>query len=307
MANGASHGERHAVNEPTSAGSDDALARALATISEQAAEIERLRRRLEDERFAEDLRSALSLAAAAGTIASPVAHDRLLHMIVEAAADVIGARAGALFLVDEEADELSFEVAVGPKAEEVKKFRVPLGHGIAGLVAVSGQPMAVSNADEDVRQAADIADAVGYRPESILCVPLFYGDQITGVLELLDKEAAASFSVSDIATLGLFANQAAVAIEQSRTHRNLPALLAEVVRSVGEGSPGDARQEEARSFATGVAEDAAYRGALELAELVREISWRGGREREACRTLLNGFAAYLRERPDPTTGSWMAR
>ena len=54
-------------------------------------------------------------------------------MIVEAAAQVISARAASLFLVNEETQELIFEVALGQKAQEVKKFSVPLGHGIAGL------------------------------------------------------------------------------------------------------------------------------------------------------------------------------
>ena len=36
-----------------------------------------------------------------------------------------------------------------------------------------------------------------------------------------------------MSTLGLFANQAAVAIEQSRTHRNLAALLTELLRIPG--------------------------------------------------------------------------
>ena len=52
-------------------------------------EIARLECRLTDERFAEDLRDALTLAAAAGSIASPVEHSRLLEMIVETAAGVI--------------------------------------------------------------------------------------------------------------------------------------------------------------------------------------------------------------------------
>jgi hypothetical protein len=67
----------------------DPLAEAQATIARQANELERLQRRLEDERFAEELRAVLVLAAAAGTIASPVTHARLLQLIVETAADVI--------------------------------------------------------------------------------------------------------------------------------------------------------------------------------------------------------------------------
>src|SRR3712207_3576362 len=160
-------------------------------------EISHLRRLLADERFAEELKEALSLAATAGTIASPVTHSRLLEMIVKTAASVIPSRAAALFLVDEEEEELIFEVALGQKADEVKKFRVPLGHGIAGLVAVSGQPMIVSDAQSDPRQASDIARSIGYTPQSILCVPLYYQDQIIGVLQLLDKVGASSFTPGD--------------------------------------------------------------------------------------------------------------
>src|SRR5687768_17229746 len=206
-----------------------ALEEAHKTIGRQQEELEELRKSLGNERFADQLRQALTLAASAGTIASPVSHSRLLEMIVEVAAHVISARAASLFLIDEESQELVFEVALGPKAQEVKKFRVPLGHGIAGLVALTGQPMAVSDAQHDPRQASDIARSVGYAPQSILCVPLFYSDEVTGVLQLLDKENSDAFTSADMEILGMFANQAAVAIEQSRTHRNLTALIGEVL------------------------------------------------------------------------------
>jgi GAF domain-containing protein len=263
-------------------------------------EISRLKRRLADERFAEELKDVLTLAASAGEIASPVAHSRLLEMIVETAAGVIPSRSAALFLVDGEAEELVFEVALGPEAGEVRKFRVPLGHGIAGLVAVSGQPMAVSDAASDPRQAADIAQSVGYRPESILCVPLFYDEEVIGVLELLDREGNPSYSAADMAALGLFANQAAVAIEQSRNQQNLAALLGGVLDSLG-GVSEHRREglgEGARSFAEGVEVDPSHRRALELARLVSEISRRGEQEHAACRAILEGFAGYLRSQPE---------
>ena len=148
------------------------------------------------ERLAAYFRDALTLAATAGTIGSPVTHARLLEMIVETAAHVISARSAALFLLDDEAHELVFEVALGTKAEEAKKYRIPLGHGIAGLVAVSGQPMAISDAQSDPRLAADVAEGIGYIPQSILCMPLFYGDRIIGAIELLDKEGASSFDAT---------------------------------------------------------------------------------------------------------------
>src|SRR3954447_13089867 len=163
-------------------GHPDALAQAQATIKRHEEEIQRLSRRLEDGRFAEELREAFVLASASGTIAAPVTYARLLEMIVATAAQVIAARAAALFLIDSETNELLFEVALGQKAAEVKKFRVPLGHGIAGHVAATGQPSAISGGT-DPRQAREIGESVGYVPRTILCVPLLYADRVIGVLE----------------------------------------------------------------------------------------------------------------------------
>src|SRR5438132_9805215 len=156
----------------------------------------------DDVRFAAQLRSVLVRSALASTIAAPVTHSRLLEMIVETAAQVINSQAAALFLVDEEHQELVFEIALGQKAEAVKKFRVPMGHGIAGHVAATGQPTATSGAT-DPRQAREIGESVGYVPRSILCVPLFYADRVIGVLELLDKVDEATFTMMDMQVLGL--------------------------------------------------------------------------------------------------------
>ncbi|MBV9789843.1 MAG: GAF domain-containing protein [Chloroflexi bacterium] len=268
-------------------------------IAQQTAEIERLKRQLADQHFAQDLRAALTLAATAGMIASPVTHAQLLEMIVQTAAHVISARSAALFLIDGEQGDLSFEIALGPKAAEVKKFRVPLGHGIAGLVALTGQAMAVSDAQSNPQQAADIAQSVGYVPQSILCVPLFYEDQITGVLELLDKAGGASFTPGDMETLGLFANQAAVAIEQSRTHRHLPALIGEVIDSLHGLSNIQMQQlkQHVPDFAESTELEAGYRRSLELARLVRDIAWQGDESFATCMTILRSFAHYQQTQP----------
>jgi GAF domain-containing protein len=277
-------------------------------IADQAKEIERLKRLLENERFSQELSQALALAAATGTISLPVTHAHLLEMIVAAAAQVISAHAASLFLIDQETQELVFEVALGQKAAQVKEFRIPMGHGIAGLVAMSGQPMAVSDAQKDMRQASDIAFAVGYLPHSILCVPLFYNDQIIGVLELLDKEGANSFSSLDMQILGLFANQAAVAIEQSLTHRNLAALLSEVIDSLDNVSnyQKEHLKQKTKDFASSIEEDKTYQQALEIARLVQEIVWQGEGEAQTCHSILRSFAEYLRlkSKLSSNLGAW---
>lgn len=277
----------------------DALAQAQSTIADLEAQIRRLRGQLDDEQLASDLRRAFTLASTSGTIAAPVSSSDLLEMIVQVAADVISARAGSLFLIDHERQDLVFEVAIGPKAQAVEKFRVPLGHGVAGIVALTGQAMAVSDVQSDPRHASDISQSVGYLPESLLCVPLFYEDQIIGVLELLDKDGASSFGPRDIDHLGLFANLAAVAIEQSRVQRDLVTMIGTVLSSFdGLGGDQAGLLERARLRAQAVQEEASYQQTLEIASLVEEIAHQGEEEREAVRAILLGFAGYLRKRQD---------
>lgn len=271
-----------------------ALADAQRTIEQQQQEIDRLRRRAADERFAEELRDALTLGAATGTIAAPSQHSRLLQSIVETAARVIPSDAASLFLVDVEAQELIFEVALGQKAEEVKRFRVPLGHGIAGLVAVSGQPMTISDVEGDARHASDISQMIGYTPRNILCCPLVYNDQVVGVLELLDRRGALSYSPGDIETLWHFADQAAIALELSQTSGNLTQIVNAVLENVGPGhGDGAALIERAQSFVANLGEDRVYRRAVELAALVQEIAWKGEDELALCEAVLRDFARYL--------------
>jgi len=276
------------------------LAQARATIARQEAELTDLRKQLDEQHLAADLRRAFTLASTAGVIASPVAPARLLEMIVRVAADVIASRAASLFLIDQEQQDLVFEVAIGPKAEEVEKFRVPLGHGVAGIVALTGQAMAVSNVQSDPRHAADISQSVGYLPQTILCVPLFFNDQVIGVLELLDKEGSETFGPMDIELLGLFANLAAVAIEQSRAQTNLVGLIGEVLASFDQLAGSDPPlSQRARTYAQSIESDESYRQTVEIAHLVEEIARRGEHGRTAVRAILRGFADYLQAQRNP--------
>jgi GAF domain-containing protein len=280
---------------------EDALQQAYALIALQTAEIERLRTQISGEQIAGELRHWLTHVVTAGAISAPEVQSRLLDTILASAAHVIGADSGAIFLVDVENEELTFAAALGPKADEVRRLRVPLGHGIAGLVAVSGQPMAISDASNDPRQAADIAETVGYMPQSILCVPLFYDEQVIGVLELLDKHGGATFSPEDINELSLFAEQAAAAIEQSRGQRDLTALLNAALRSwAAGGTAAPVGEDRVAQFALELERDASYLRSLDLARLVNDIASHGELATEAVGAILRGFLDYLEASPRET-------
>ncbi len=257
-----------------------------------------------DVQAVEDLRRALTLTAAVGAVGATVPQARLLEMIVRTAARVLSAQGGSLFLVDEEARELTFEVAIGPHAAGLDKFRVPLGHGIAGLVATTAQPLLLSDARNDPRLAADVARSTGYWPRSIFCVPLVSRDKVLGVLELFDKEGASSFGPADVEVLGLFGNLAATAIEQCRARRSLTALVGEALAALA-GSPEGPRElpGSTRGFVSRLEhEDPVFRRALDLGTMVQEIVEQGDDEYRTCETILRGFLQYLRSRAEPFKG-----
>lgn len=127
----------------------------------------------------------------------------------------------SLLILDEREQVLRFQVALGPKGPEVKDFAVPIGHGIAGLVAQTGQPLIVNDVQNDPRHARDIAQAIGLLPRNIICVPMMLHGRITGVIEAMDKDGGAPFDEQDQALLATIAQQAALLLENARLYADL--------------------------------------------------------------------------------------
>jgi signal transduction protein with GAF and PtsI domain len=66
-----------------------------------------------------------------------------------------------MLLLDRDTPELVFTVAFPHQVTDLAPLRVPLGEGIAGLVAMIGQPMAIADAQTDARHASTIAEQTG--------------------------------------------------------------------------------------------------------------------------------------------------
>jgi GAF domain-containing protein len=159
---------------------------------------------------------------------APVGQLELLRSITDAARELFAA-ACSLALLDEAQETLTFHVASGAGAQEVVGQRVPVDRGIAGWVVSSGQPVAVADVARAPRFAADVAESTGYVPRSVLAMPLQTEREVLGVIELLDQRADAPAGRRDMELLGLFADQAALAIEASRVFASLGQALFQAV------------------------------------------------------------------------------
>lgn len=265
------------------------LAAARKTIHEQELQLVELRDRQTDARFANALRELLLMTGTINTVEAPASHDVVLDDIVQTAANVMRAQAASLFLLDEERSELVFQVALGEKADSVKNFRVPAGRGIAGYVALTGQPIAVADASQDPRFAAEIGKAIGYVPKTILCVPLYLNGRVTGVLELLDKAGGTPFSSADMELLIRFANLAALALDQSRLIYDLRRFFRQLLSDVAHA---DSLRQLLTGFADRTADYADRAQAFTLAKLIHDIGEDAGGRRLAVE-LLTSVARFL--------------
>ena len=164
-------------------------------------------------------------AAAAGIMPAEHQHRALLQSIVETARAIFGAGAASIFLHDEETDELVFEAVAGESAGELVGTRIPSGTGIAGWVLVTRQPLVLSDLESDPRFARDVAERTGYVPKALMAAPLLYEESALGVLQVLDPQQEASFTLAEMELLGLFASQAAIALDLLARARRARALV----------------------------------------------------------------------------------
>jgi GAF domain-containing protein len=168
----------------------------------------------------------LRAAVAAGVAGSEESYRALLSAIVEVARSIFGAKASSILLLDEETDELVFEAVVGEGEETLLGQRFAAGHGIAGWVLATRTPLVIEDVRTDPRFASDVAEDTGYVPSGLMAAPLLYDEQALGVLEVLDRPEASLFSLQEMELLGLFANQAAIAVDLLRKSRAAEKVLA---------------------------------------------------------------------------------
>jgi signal transduction histidine kinase len=158
------------------------------------------------------------------SITSRVQLEEVLNTIAGQAAQVLQANGAAIFLHRGELLELA---AVHNMPNAFLGHRLLTGDGLAGRVAVTRQSMRVENYSRDWTGRADMP----YAKESfgsVVAVPLIFGDEVMGVLEVIEGQAGKRFDREDVRLLDLLGPQAAVAITNSRLFENQRALTGEL-------------------------------------------------------------------------------
>ncbi len=149
------------------------------------------------------------------TANSSLEPSRVVAVIMSQIQQLIPSEAWSILLVDEERSELTFEMALGEKGEDLGDFRLKLGEGIAGWVAQNGKPAIVNNVSRDQRFQRRFDEQTQFQTRSVLCAPLVSRGKTIGVVEIMNREAGTRFTRRDLNLLLTLVEPAAIALENA--------------------------------------------------------------------------------------------
>lgn len=150
------------------------------------------------------------------TLASTLDLQKILQTIMEKISDFLQPDTWSLLMIDENTQELYFEIAIGAGANKLKDIRLKVGDGIAGWVAANGEPVLVEDVRKDERFNSRIDELTQVETRSVVCVPIKGREKVLGVIELINCLGRESFRPEDIPILKNLADYAAIALENAR-------------------------------------------------------------------------------------------
>lgn len=187
--------------------------------------------------YAEERRRARELDALQATVADITGEldmPSLLSSVVERAVALLGGTGGGLYLCDHARQELRCVTSINTPNDYtgvVLKF----GEGAAGIVAQTRQPLVVGDYRVWEGRAQVYEKDQPFR--SILSAPLFWREEVTGVIHILHNTETNRFKQDDLTLLTLFANQAAIALHNAQLYSDAQqrsrriALLNEITQA----------------------------------------------------------------------------
>lgn len=155
--------------------------------------------------------------------------DILLNKIIKYTAKIVEGEAASILLLDKEKRELYFKASMGNKSQEIKKYKVKVGQGIAGWVAEKGKSLIVNDVTRDNRWKKDFDNAIKFKTKSIICVPLILEKEIVGVMEVINKKDKTYFGKNDEGILNSFANQVAIALWNANIVKDLNNYFVNII------------------------------------------------------------------------------
>jgi diguanylate cyclase (GGDEF)-like protein len=167
------------------------------------------------ERFLERQKAGLSLK-------SEVDLDLVLRQILQKAYEFVPSESGSILLDDpfrklpqRKDNELVFIATFGDSSRDLIGKRLPARNGIVGQVYQTGTPYLSTDVDEDEFFYREIDQMIGHKTHSIVCVPIYIGKHVCGVLELINRLDGKVFTRRDMTLLEIFAGYTSFTLQNA--------------------------------------------------------------------------------------------
>ena len=168
--------------------------------------------------LADELRKYIGLLSINEIISSSFDLESVLKEVLFQASLLTESEIASIFLINKKENVLEFTATTDSNYKMLDKIKVPLGKGICGHVAATGEIVNSSDVQQDSRFYKNVDHATGETTKSYLCVPLKVRNEIIGTAQLMNKKNNANFTEDDIRITRAFSSQAAIAIERVLLH-----------------------------------------------------------------------------------------
>ncbi|GBL86193.1 putative 3',5'-cyclic phosphodiesterase pde-5 [Araneus ventricosus] len=160
-----------------------------------------------------------------------ISMDTVILKIMMFARKLVSADRASLFLVDGRSSELYariFDVSSSENEDEnindkkevdlnPQEIRFPMGKGIAGYVAMTGESLNIPDAYNDSRFNRSVDQRTGYNTRNLLCMPIFIRGSVIGVVQMVNKSSGA-FTKSDEEDFATFAIYCGLALHHAKLY-----------------------------------------------------------------------------------------
>jgi GAF domain-containing protein len=210
-----------------------------------------------------------TLSKVSKTITSNHYLDEMLHLIVSMVAETMNSPICSIMLLDEKKEELAIKATQSLSQAYAKKPNIKVHKSLLGRVVLDRRPLIIRDVTQEKGYTyPDLAKQEGLR--SLISVPMMIKDSVIGVFNLYTEQER-QFSQEEVQLLSTVANQAAVAIENTKLMSETIAMQEALeTRKLVERAKGILIRGEK------ISEDEAYRRiqqkSMNLRKSMREIS-----------------------------------
>lgn len=154
-------------------------------------------------------------------INSSLRPKEILKIIMEKTADFVKAEGWSILLLDKEKQELVFEAAAGEAGQKLIGIRLKINQGVAGWVARTGKSLIVEDVTRDPRFYDGVDKKTKFITKSILCVPMKSGNEILGVVEVVNKVGGEPFTKDDLEIFENLVQHITIALRNAQLYNKM--------------------------------------------------------------------------------------